>query len=230
MDNQTVQVPMGNGHAPAEEARPDLRRRYDAASACLNAHPTDLPWLFLAEFAPMLQTPALRETPASEHERGLVDEVLRGLAKGLDQADPTAFARRLAAAMFYFAPHELPPIPPPSRLPVWLRVAYLNWSLALPSHAGHGGSTERYLRWLDGWLQVLAIEFERGACLEDLPPYQRQRFRRLLTHHLILIRDHFGSFAPGSSTGSGDVSLHAAIERSLLILDGESSVHAAAAR
>jgi hypothetical protein len=185
-------IPSRHGHATfGDEARALLHRRIEAVSACLNALPTDLPWKFLAEFAPMLQPPTLRELSAPPGEVPLLNEFLAGIARGLDPTHPAAFAKYLAAAMFCFLPHELPLTPAPSQLPRWIRVPYLKWSLALPQCFHEPGEADRYARWLEKWLKVLAVEFAGGRGLQDLPEYQHPHMRRLAAQQLDLLPAHF---------------------------------------
>lgn len=151
----------------------------------------DLPWKFLGELAPMLQPPALRELSAPPTEIPLLNEILAGIAGGLDPADPPAFPRCLAAAMFYFLPHELPLTPAPSQLPLWIRVPYLTWSLALPQCFHEPGEADLYGGWLEKWLQVLAIELADTRWMEDLPQYQHSRMRRQVEQQLGLLPSRF---------------------------------------
>jgi len=192
MHDEPFRIPSRHGHAVSgDEARAPLQLRLDAVSACLNALPTDLPWKFLAELAPMLQPPTLRELSAPAGEVPLLNELLAGIARGLDPAHPLAFGKYLAAAMFYFLPHELPLTPAPSQLPPWIRVPYLKWSLALPQCFHESGEADRYARWLEQWLKVLATEFADGRGLVDLPEYQHSRMRRLVTQQLNLLPAQF---------------------------------------
>jgi hypothetical protein len=160
-------------------------------SACLNALPTDLPWIFLAEIAPMLEPPILRELAAPPGEVPHLNELLAGIACGPHPTDPAAFAKYLAAAMFYFLPHELPLTPPPSQLSLWIRVPYLRWSLAPPQCFHESGEADRYARWLEEWLKVLAVEFADWGGLEELPEYQRPRVRQLVAQQLDLLQAFF---------------------------------------
>jgi hypothetical protein len=126
------------------------------------------------------QPPSLRDLPAPPGEIPFLNQLLAGLARGIDSENPAEFAAYLAAAMFYFLPHELPPTPAPAQLPLWIRVPYLKWSLARPQCFHEPGESSRYDRWLDEFLQVIAREFAEGGGLEDLPEYQRPRLRRLV--------------------------------------------------
>ena len=87
---------------PTDDLQAPLQRRFAAVLACLNALPTDLPWKFLAELAPMLQPPTLRELAAPPAELPVLSEILAGLARGVDPANAAEFTKYLAAAMFYF--------------------------------------------------------------------------------------------------------------------------------
>jgi hypothetical protein len=192
MHDEPFRIPSRHGDATSgDEARASLQVRVDAVSACLNALPADLPWKFLAELAPMLQPPILRELSAPPGEVPLLNELLAGIARGLDPANPAVLPKYLAAAMFYFLPHELPLTPAPSQLPLWLRVPYLKWSLALPQCFHESDDADRHARWLEEWLKVLAVEFVDGRGLEDLPEYQHRRMRRLVAQQLNLLPAHF---------------------------------------
>jgi hypothetical protein len=192
MHDAPFRIPSRHGHGPSgDEAQASLQRRFEAVSACLNALPTDLPWKFLAELAPMLQPPILRELSAPPGEVPLLNELLAGIARGLDPTDPAAFPKYLAAAMFYFLPHELPLTPALSQLPVWIRVPYLKWSLAVPQAFQESAEADRHARWLEEWLKVLAVEFADGRGLEDLPEYQHRHMRRLVAQQLNLSPAHF---------------------------------------
>ena len=199
MHDQPFRIPSRHGHATSgDEARALLQRRSDVVSACLSALPTDLPWKFLAELAPMLQPPILRELSAPPGEVPLLNELLADIARGLDPTHPAAFAKYLAAAMFYFLPHELPLTPAPSQLPLWIRLPYLKWSLALPQCFHAPAEADRYARWLEEWRKVLAVEFADGRGLEDLQEYQHSRMRRLVAEQLDLLPAHFQVGSPGT--------------------------------
>lgn len=191
MHDSPFRIPPRHGHASSgEEARASLQRRYDAVSACLNAVPTDLPWKFLAELAPMLQPPLLRELAAPPGEVPLLSEILAGMARGVDPANVAEFTKYLAAAMFYFLPHELPLTPAPSQLPLWIRIPYLKWTLTLPQCFQESGEAELHARWLEAWLKVLDLEFSAGRGLEELPEYQHSRMRRQMAQQLDLLPAH----------------------------------------
>ena len=189
MQNETlIRIPSRHGHAVSgDEARASLQRRTGAVSACLNAIPTDLPWKFLADLAPMLQPPILRELSAPPGEFALLKHLLAGIARGPDSTDPSVFARYVAAAMFYFLPHELPLTPAPSQLPLWIRVSYLKWSLAVPQRLHGSGEADLYAWWLEGWRKVIAVEMTDGRAWEGLPEYQPPRIRRLVEEQLALL-------------------------------------------
>ena len=192
MHDEPFRIPSRHGHATCRgEALASLQVRVDAVSACLNALPSDLPWKFLAELAPMLQPPVLRELSAPPGEVPLLNELLAGIARGLDPTDPAAFPKYLAAAMFYFLPHELPLTPAPSRLPLWLRVPYLKWTLAFPQSFHESGDADLHARWLEGWIKALAVEFADGRELEALPVYQHRHMRRLVAQQLELLPVQF---------------------------------------
>lgn len=181
MDGAAFLIPPRHGSATSgKEAPALLKRRFEAASACLKAHPTDLPWKFLAELAPMLQPPTIRELPAPLDEIPLLRKLFEGMARHGDSLEPVSFARYLAGAMFYFLPHELPLTPWPSHLPLWIRVAYFQWSMARPQCFEGPVEADLYSRWLDRWLKGLAVEFLDGKGWEDLPEYQHFRMRRLM--------------------------------------------------
>lgn len=191
MNDASFRIPFRHGHAPSgDEARASLQRRFQAVSACLNAHPIDLPWKFLAELAPMLQPPILRELAAPLDELPLLSEILAGLARGVDPANAAEFTKYLAAAMFYFLPHELPLSPAPSQLPLWIRVPYLKWTLTLPQCLQQSGDVDLSARWLEEWLKILAVEFSGGRGLENLPEYQHSRMRRQMAQQLDLLPAH----------------------------------------
>jgi hypothetical protein len=181
MHDELFRIPSRHGHAmPSDEARAPLQRRFEAASACMYALSGDLPWKFLAELAPMLQLSCLGELSAPPDEIPFLHEILAGIARGLDDPDRVGFSRCVAAAMFYFYPHELPQTPPPSRLPLWIRLPYLRWSLALPQNLHELGEADGHARWLEEWLKTLAVDLADGRGFEDLPEYQRPRIRREL--------------------------------------------------
>lgn len=183
-------VPSRHGNESAlDEKAAFLKQRYLAARGCLDALPSDLPWKFLAEFAPMLRLPVLAELSAPPGDLPLLNELLAGLAHG--PSNSQTFARYLAAAMFYCLPHELPITPPPSQLPLWIRIPYLKWSLALPQSPQETGAADRYARWLEGWLELLIVEFTQEGLAEDLPEYQRPRLRRLVAGQLELLLQNF---------------------------------------
>ncbi|HSU68798.1 MAG TPA: hypothetical protein VLJ39_18095 [Tepidisphaeraceae bacterium] len=114
----------------------------------------------------------------------MLNELLAGISRGIDPADPSDFARYLGAAMFYFLPHELPLTPVPSQLPLWVRVPYLKWSLAVPQCFRESSEADLHARWLEGWLKTLTTELGDGRGWEDMPEYQRPRLRRLVAPHL----------------------------------------------
>jgi hypothetical protein len=181
MAAEPFRIPVHHGHATLDDAtRAALRRRFEAASVCLIASPIHLPWKFLAELAPMLHPPSLRELPAPPAETPFLNQIFAGLARGIDPESSPEFARHLAAAMFYFFPHELPLTPAPSQLPLWIRVPYLKWSLARPQCFHNFSEAFLYDRWLEEFRKVIAGEFAEGGGLEDLPEYQRPRLRRLV--------------------------------------------------
>jgi hypothetical protein len=181
MHDEVIRIPSRHGRVTLDDdARALLQRRADAVAACLHALPIDLPWKFLAELAPLLQPPAIREVPAPPEEIPLIRDLLVRIAAGPDRSDPGAFPRSLAVAMFYFLPHELPQTPPPSQLPLWIRVPYVKWSLARLQCCLGPAEADRHARWLADWRNVLAGEFIEGRGMEDVPEYQRPRMRRLV--------------------------------------------------
>lgn len=181
MHDPAIQIPSRHGQVTLDTgARALLQRRADAVSACLHALPIDLPWKFLAELAPLLESPTIREVPAPPDETPLLRDLLARIAAGPDHSDLTAFPRSLAGAMFYCLPHELPQTPPPSQLPLWIRVPYVKWSLARPQCRLDAEEADRYARWLADWRKLLAFEVIEGHGLDDVPEYQRPRMRRLV--------------------------------------------------
>lgn len=222
MCSEPSRISSAHGSAPSDdETRAWLQRRSDAVSACLNARPTDLPWKFLAELAPMLQQPLLSGLRALPAEIPLRSELRAGIARGTDPSNPLQFVRYLAAAMFHFLPHELPQTPPPSHLVLWIRVPYLKWSLAVPQHFCQVEEADRYARWLEEWLEALAIEFGDGRGLEDVPEYQRPRLRRLVAQHVMQLQGHLQPGDPLPISAAGARLIEPALEALELFLKDE---------
>jgi predicted O-linked N-acetylglucosamine transferase (SPINDLY family) len=171
------------GQSAAGTERKFSQQRVSAARLCLESSQEVLQRCYAQDIAPLVRKPLVWQTPPSDGELYLMDEILAGLAQ---EPPGSHWLQYRMAAMLYFLPHELPSLTDLAWAPPWLLDDFVAYTLRGPWFFHEMGEADRYLRFLEDWTAYL----HRSVLADRTSPFWR-RVATLFLQHAHFIAPYF---------------------------------------